>query len=121
MSSILQTILEILAQATLRRYRPQIVAITGNVGKTSTKEAIADVPVHVEYFTDPGQVAKEKSQLIAHLDKDGHAILNSDDPAVLAMKEKTTGHVITFGFSESAQARVSNFEVSAEGVTFKIH
>ncbi len=36
-------ILRILAQATLWRYRPQIVGVTGSVGKTSTKEAIYTV------------------------------------------------------------------------------
>lgn len=43
MKLLLQSILQILAQAYLWRYRPTIVAITGNVGKTSTKEAIASV------------------------------------------------------------------------------
>ncbi|MDI6820646.1 MAG: Mur ligase family protein [Patescibacteria group bacterium] len=36
---ILRIVLKILAKFTIRRYRPQIVGITGNVGKTSAKEA----------------------------------------------------------------------------------
>jgi len=43
MRSILQYILKILAKVVLYRYKPEIVAVTGNVGKTSTKEAIAQV------------------------------------------------------------------------------
>ncbi len=43
MKYIFQKILAILAKATLWRYRPMIVAITGSVGKTSTKEAIFTV------------------------------------------------------------------------------
>ena len=35
--------LNILARMYLRRFKPTIVAVTGNVGKTSTKEAIATV------------------------------------------------------------------------------
>ena len=35
--------LDIIAKMYLRRYKPQIIAITGNVGKTSTKEAISAV------------------------------------------------------------------------------
>jgi UDP-N-acetylmuramoyl-tripeptide--D-alanyl-D-alanine ligase len=35
--------LGIIAKMYLRFYKPQIVAITGNVGKTSTKEAVAVV------------------------------------------------------------------------------
>ncbi|MEK7089688.1 MAG: UDP-N-acetylmuramoyl-tripeptide--D-alanyl-D-alanine ligase, partial [Patescibacteria group bacterium] len=43
--SILQFKLKILARATLARYSPSIVGITGSVGKTSTKEAIRVVLV----------------------------------------------------------------------------
>ena len=35
--------LNVLAQIHLRRYKPMIIGVTGNVGKTSTKEAIAVV------------------------------------------------------------------------------
>src|SRR3989344_9282043 len=35
--------LNIIAKMYLARFKPQIIAITGNVGKTSTKEAIATV------------------------------------------------------------------------------
>ena len=37
---LLQNILISLTKKTLEKYNPQIIAITGNVGKTSTKEAI---------------------------------------------------------------------------------
>ncbi|MBU1255369.1 UDP-N-acetylmuramoyl-tripeptide--D-alanyl-D-alanine ligase, partial [Patescibacteria group bacterium] len=40
MRDILEYILKILAKIVLWRYKPIIVAVTGSVGKTSTKEAI---------------------------------------------------------------------------------
>lgn len=40
MRSILQYILKLLAKIVLWRYQPEIVAVTGSVGKTSAKEAI---------------------------------------------------------------------------------
>ena len=40
MKNILQTILKYLATRVLNKYHPQIIGITGSVGKTSTKEAI---------------------------------------------------------------------------------
>ncbi len=43
MRKLLEKKLAILAKLTLWRYRPKIVAITGSVGKTSTKEAVARV------------------------------------------------------------------------------
>jgi len=41
--NILKKILTLLAKLYLRRYKPEIIAVTGNVGKTSAKEAIAAV------------------------------------------------------------------------------
>src|SRR3989344_4896046 len=40
---ILQYILRFFAVAILKKYKPEIVAVTGSVGKTSTAEAIAVV------------------------------------------------------------------------------
>ena len=37
---ILEKLLKLLARLTLKRYKPGIIGITGNVGKTSAKEAI---------------------------------------------------------------------------------
>ncbi|MDP3964122.1 MAG: UDP-N-acetylmuramoyl-tripeptide--D-alanyl-D-alanine ligase [bacterium] len=41
MKRLLQSILASLARGILRRYQPKVVAVTGSVGKTSAKEAIA--------------------------------------------------------------------------------
>ena len=38
--NILQSILKTLARTVLWKYKPVIVAVTGNIGKTTTKEAI---------------------------------------------------------------------------------
>ncbi len=40
MKKLLQLILRFFAQAVLKKYKPQIIGITGSVGKTSAKEAI---------------------------------------------------------------------------------
>jgi len=43
---ILRAFLKLLARATIARYKPAIIGITGSVGKTSTKEAIKSVVQH---------------------------------------------------------------------------
>lgn len=220
--------LGIMAKMYLRRFKPQIVAITGNVGKTSTKEAIAvvlgrnkrvrsgkgnlnnefgvpltilgdwaddyyesgntfffwvrvlfvsffgllfqknypeilvlefgadkpgdikrlatkfkphvgvvtavgEVPVHVEYFSGPEGVAKEKGRLVEALSATDFAVLNFDDLAVLEMKDRTKAKVFTYGFgsgdgltNQGAMVRVSNLEPwiengTVEGVSFKMN
>lgn len=215
---ILQFILKILAKAYIWRYQPIVIAITGNVGKTSTKKAIATVldskfrvhsndknynneigvplsiigmeflnknvpqwliglfksiikliythypkilvleiaadrpndieylvniikpkigvvaaigqlPVHVEFFSGPEGVAREKAKLIESLPPNGWAILNYDDEVVLDMKNKTRSRVITYGFGENAKVKCLNYEnrikevegeLIPEGLNFKV-
>jgi len=40
MKKIIQKILYVLARAVLKKYKPEVVGITGSMGKTSTKEAV---------------------------------------------------------------------------------
>lgn len=218
--SILQKILAILAKATIRRYKPVVVGITGSVGKTSTREAIytvlkqryrvrrseknynteiglpltvlglphhgknvfgwigglvksaarllvrnrgypevlvlemgadrpgdigylsriappsiavitaiGDIPVHVEFYESPLEVAEEKAELLKALPPDGHAVYNIDDEAVVEVKDRTRSRKISFGFDEHADFRITNFELRtieddgvtrSDGVSFKI-
>lgn len=212
---LLELTVRLLARATLARYRPDIVGITGSVGKSSTKEAIAcvlrgerrlrasagnlnneiglplailsdaresggalfwlrvclqalarfmvrrpypallvleyaadrpgdirylteiarpriavvtavgEIPVHVERYAGPEAVAREKARLVEAVPASGFAILNADDPHVLAMRERARGKVITFGWGEGADVRVEGFEVRAvngvpAGISFKL-
>lgn len=50
MKRIIQSIFSTLARLTIARYKPRVIAVTGNVGKTSTKEAIYAV-VNSQFFT----------------------------------------------------------------------
>ncbi|MCX6788782.1 MAG: UDP-N-acetylmuramoyl-tripeptide--D-alanyl-D-alanine ligase [bacterium] len=203
---ILQLNLKFLARATLARYSPGIVGITGSVGKTSTKEAVrtvlasertvrapaknfnnelglplailgdwettggvffwlkvllvstwrliikssdypeilileyavdkpgdmrylleiarphigiftamGEIPVHVEFFTGPEAIMREKSRLISQLPATGFAILNADDELVMEAKSQTRSQVMTFGFDEKADLRISNFTNNFDG------
>src|SRR3989344_3647094 len=86
--------------------RPNISVIT----------AIGEIPVHVEFYRGPDEVAREKGRLIEYLPVAGLAILNYDDKRVLELKERTRAHVITFGFNKGAEIRITRF--SAGGGPF---
>ncbi len=87
------------------RFKPHIGVVT----------AVGEIPVHVEYFSGPEGVAKEKSKLVEALDTGDFAVLNSDDLAVLNMRDKTKARVITYGFGEGAAVKVSNIDIWSEG------
>ena len=52
---------------------------------------------HYSVFRNLANVAKEKSSLVKALSPEGLAILNKDDPNVLAMAQSTSARVVTFG------------------------
>lgn len=95
--------------------KPQIGVVT----------AIGDIPVHVEFYSGPDAVAREKSRLVENLPAIGFGILNYDDESVYEMKDRTRAHVITYGFGEGAEVRITNFENRIEddkpaGISFKL-
>ncbi len=95
--------------------KPQIGIVT----------AVGDIPVHVEFYSGPDAVAKEKSRLVEVLPAIGFAILNYDDEAVMDMKDRTRAHAVTFGFGDQAELKITNFENRSEnkkplGISFKL-
>lgn len=85
--------------------KPQIGVVT----------AIGDIPVHVEFYSGPEAVAREKAKVVEALPATGFAVLNYDDEVVLDMKERTRAHIMTYGFNEGAQVQITNFEVRMDG------
>jgi UDP-N-acetylmuramoyl-tripeptide--D-alanyl-D-alanine ligase len=60
---------------------------------------------HFTAFKDREGIAQEKGKLIRSLPPDGIAILNADDPRVLAMQSQFPGRTVTFGLSGDAMMR----------------
>jgi aminoacyl-tRNA hydrolase len=83
-------------ERSLRIVRPQIGVVT-NIG--------AD---HISVFHSLEAIAAEKGKLIAALPRHGTAILNADDPNVLAMETSCAGRVITYGLASQAMVRAEN-------------
>jgi UDP-N-acetylmuramyl pentapeptide synthase len=63
---------------------------------------------HYSAFRSAEAVAAEKGKLVAALPPGGTAVLNADDPRVLAMRERCAGRVITFGLTEHVDVRASD-------------
>ncbi|NMO05184.1 UDP-N-acetylmuramoyl-tripeptide--D-alanyl-D-alanine ligase [Gordonia sp. TBRC 11910] len=57
--------------------------------------------VHLELFGSLEAVAQTKGELIESLPDDGVAVLNADDPRVLAMRARTSARVLTYSASTS--------------------
>jgi UDP-N-acetylmuramoyl-tripeptide--D-alanyl-D-alanine ligase len=87
--------------------QPQIGVVT-NVGYA-----------HIESFNGIDGIALAKRELIEELGPDGTAVLNADDPRVLAFMEVHKGRVVTYGFSAGADVRGERLELSANGVKFR--
>jgi UDP-N-acetylmuramoyl-tripeptide--D-alanyl-D-alanine ligase len=77
---------------------------------------------HVEAFDSIDGVALAKRELIDALDPEtGIAVLNADDPRVLAFRAVHPGRTITFGFSDSADVRATQIDsqtFSVDGTEF---
>ena len=71
--------------------RPQIGVVT----------AIGEIPVHVEFFSGPEALAREKSKIIEGLPSTSFAVLNYDDEKVFDMRERTRAHIMSKTFSSS--------------------
>ena len=99
--------------------KPDIVVIT----------RFSKVPVHVEFFSSPEELMKEKGYLAKALKPDGCLILNNDDKDVSALQSLSEYHVHTMGsddyadiyFSEPKITYSRSRERKPSGISFKIH
>lgn len=65
---------------------------------------------HYTSFRSVEAVVQEKGLLVESLPASGVAVLNADDPNVLAMAKRTSARVLTYGFSEHAAVRGSDVQ-----------
>jgi len=70
---------------------------------------------HAGVFGSIDDVARAKAELPAALPASGVALLNADDPRVLAMAGQTAAPVVTFGRSPDADVRAAGVTVDEAG------
>ncbi len=89
--------------------RPTVGVIT-NVGTA-----------HIEHLGSQEEIALEKGDLIAALRDDAVAVLNADDPRVMAQADRTRARILTFGRSEGADLRAEAVQTDgASGFGFDL-
>jgi UDP-N-acetylmuramoyl-tripeptide--D-alanyl-D-alanine ligase len=76
---------------------------------------------HIEFLGSREEIAREKGDLIAQLPSEGTAVLNADDPLVLAQRDRTRARVISFGTSIDADVRGGDIEwIDDRGYRFEL-
>ncbi|MBW2712428.1 MAG: UDP-N-acetylmuramoyl-tripeptide--D-alanyl-D-alanine ligase [Deltaproteobacteria bacterium] len=88
---------------------PSIAVIT-NVGSA-----------HIEHMGSAEAIAEEKGALIESLRPEHVAVLNADDPLVMAQAKRTAAKVLRFGFDSSAEFRASVVKRVRDGFRFQLH
>jgi UDP-N-acetylmuramoyl-tripeptide--D-alanyl-D-alanine ligase len=85
-------------------------------------------PVHIEFFKTIEKIAKEKSIIVSHINKNGWAILNCDNEHVCKMDKLTKARVITYGIkNKDAEINASDIKISQgdegeiAGLSFKLN
>ncbi len=79
--------------------------------------AVGSIPVHVgNYPKGIDQLVNEKARILKNLSKNDFAVLNFDDEKVRQMKDKTEAKVISFGFNEGVDIRITDYQIKVKTV-----
>ncbi len=79
-------------------------------------------PVHLERMGTLENIALNKSEIVRGLPRSGTAVLNGDDPRVLAMRDVTPARTVTYGLDESCDIYGTDIEGHGlGGVHFTLH
>jgi UDP-N-acetylmuramoyl-tripeptide--D-alanyl-D-alanine ligase len=96
------------------RHLGDIAALTGLVAPDIA--VVLNVgQAHLGEFGSRAAIARTKGELVQGLTPGGAAVLNADDPRVVAMRSLTDGPVLTFGRAEHADVRVLDLALDRAG------
>jgi UDP-N-acetylmuramoyl-tripeptide--D-alanyl-D-alanine ligase len=79
--------------------------------KIGVVTTIGDPPVHLEYYKSINQLIEEISYLPQSLSFDDTVVLNADNPLVLNFKDKTVAKVLSYGFSENSDIKITEYKL----------
>ncbi len=91
---------------------------------------VSDTPVHVEFFSSPDEVLREKSYLAQAVKKAGTLVLIADDKKIMALSEdvlvkKSGANIISYGEQGSADVSGNDLKLDYKdnelsGITFTL-
>ncbi|HEX5451805.1 MAG TPA: UDP-N-acetylmuramoyl-tripeptide--D-alanyl-D-alanine ligase, partial [Candidatus Limnocylindrales bacterium] len=88
------------------------IALLAGLARPAIGVVTAVRGVHLARAGSIEAIEREKGRLVEALPADGTAVLNADDPRVLAMRDRTAARSLTYGFGPEA-------DVGAEAVTWR--
>lgn len=84
-------------------------------------------PVHIEFFKTIERIAKEKSVMVSHINKNGWAVLNCDNEYVCEMTKLTRARISSYGINnhevdiKASEISMSQYEGGKiSGLSFKL-
>lgn len=81
------------------------VALLCSIARPTVGIVTRVAPAHLELFGSIDAVAQGKGELVESLPSHGTAVLNAEDPRVLAMAARTSASVVTYGTGGDVRAR----------------
>lgn len=91
------------------------IAYLANIAKPDIGVVLNVGSAHLGMMSDPSDIARAKGELVEALSEDGYAVLNADDPQVVAMADRTSAHVVRFGVDDSADIKGGDIRVDSRG------
>jgi len=105
-------------------YTPGEIALLCELAQPHVGVITNVYPVHVERAGSLENIAAGKGELVEALpaDPDGVAVLNADEPEVMAMAARTRARVFTYGLDPQADLWASHIEgMGLSGIRFRAH
>ena len=96
--------------------------------RTLTEIAVPDAAVvtavaeaHLENFASIEEIAAAKGEIYEALPEGATAVVNADDPLAAREARRFAGKRVSFGFSDGAEVRASDFRAEADGgIAFRV-
>jgi UDP-N-acetylmuramoyl-tripeptide--D-alanyl-D-alanine ligase len=98
------------------------IARLAEIARPEVGVVLAVHATHLERAGSIEAIARAKAELPAALPADGLAVLNADDPRVVAMRDVTAAKVRTFGLGAGADVRATSIlPLGLDGTAFELH